>query len=127
LVEGDDQGVEDHEDIYELKWKAKVLLIRSADVLYMDARGPTSESTEEIILCIGVAITLSLSTAGQGLLSTGDILTPTAAVTMQDCSRGLFIVSDPGGSCYLESKTRRIDMVDTTNTYSESCTSIHEE
>ena len=31
----------------------------------MDARGPTSESTEEIILCIGAAITLSSSTAGQ--------------------------------------------------------------
>ena len=31
----------------------------------MDARGPTSESTEGIILCIGVALTLSLSTAGQ--------------------------------------------------------------
>ena len=46
-------------------WKAKVLLIRSADVLCMDARGPTSESTEEIILCIGVVLTLSLSTAGQ--------------------------------------------------------------
>ena len=31
----------------------------------MDARGPTSESEEEIILCIGVVLTLSLSTAGQ--------------------------------------------------------------
>ena len=31
----------------------------------MDARGPTSESTEEIILCIGVVLTLSSSTAGQ--------------------------------------------------------------
>ena len=31
----------------------------------MDARGPTSESMEEIILCIGVVLTLSLSTAGQ--------------------------------------------------------------
>ena len=31
----------------------------------MDARGPTSESMEEIILCIDVVLTLSLSTAGQ--------------------------------------------------------------
>ena len=46
-------------------WKVKVLLIRSADVLCMDARGPTSESMEEIILCIGVALTLSSSIAGQ--------------------------------------------------------------
>ena len=53
------------QNIWELKWKAKVLLIRSADVRCMDARGPTLESTEEIILCIGVVLIVSLSTAGQ--------------------------------------------------------------
>ena len=38
----------------------------------------------------------------QGLLSIGDILTPTEVVTMQDCSRSLFTVSDPGKSSLIK-------------------------
>ena len=41
------------------------MLIRNADVLCMDARGPTSESTEEIILCTGEVLTLLSSAAVQ--------------------------------------------------------------
>jgi len=93
----------------------------------MDARGPTSESTEEIILCIGVALTLSLSTAGQDVLREEHLLTHMAAVIMQRGSRTLLTASDKGGLWCLEYKMRRIGMVNITNMYSEDCTSIHEE
>jgi len=62
----------------------------------MDARGPTSESKEGIILCIGVVITLSLSTAGQGVLRKEHLLTHITAVTGQRGSRTLFTGSDEG-------------------------------